>query len=193
MNISKNCLDLVKKWEGCYLTAYKCPAGVWTIGYGTTSSDRSITGTNIKSGMKITKVTAEIWLEKSLNQKYAPKVAKYDKVYQWTQNEFDALVSFAYNVGSIDQLTANGTRSKSVVREKILLYNKANGKVLKGLVNRRKEEYDLFTKKDKSNAQLADEVIQGRWGNGEDRRINLTAAGYDYAAVQRIVNQRLKV
>lgn len=67
--------------------------------------------------MTISKATAEKWLEAALNKIYAPKVMKYDVRYNWNQNEFDALVSFAYNIGSIDGLTNNGSRSKAVIAE----------------------------------------------------------------------------
>lgn len=145
--ISDNCLALVKKWEGCYLTAYLDPVGVWTIGYGTTNADKSITGTTVRKGLKISQATADKWLRESLNRKYLPKVMKYDSKYNWNQNQLDALVSFAYNIGSIDQLTANGTRSISQISAHITAYNKAGGKVLTGLTNRRKEEKTLFDKK----------------------------------------------
>ena len=105
--VSKKCINLVKEFEGCKLKAYKDEVGVWTIGYGITNSDKSITKTTIKSGLMISQATAESWLTKSLNQKYLPLVMKYDKTYKWNQNEIDALVSFAYNIGSIKQLTAN--------------------------------------------------------------------------------------
>ena len=145
--ISDNCLALVKRWEGCYLTAYLDPVGVWTIGYGTTNADKSITGTTIKKGLEISQATADKWLKKSLNQKYLPKVMKYDGKYDWNQNQLDALVSFAYNIGSIDQLTANGTRSIAQISAHITAYNKAGGRVLAGLTNRRREEKALFDRK----------------------------------------------
>ena len=63
-------------------------------------------------------------------------VDKYS-AYNWNQNEFDALVSFAYNIGSIDGLTASGSRSKEEIADKIQAYNKAGGKVLSGLIRRR--------------------------------------------------------
>ena len=130
-------IKLIKQFEGCRTTAYKCPAGVWTIGYGHTAG--------VKQGQKITQAQAEEYLRQDL-VKYEKLVAKYDYVYHWNQNEFDAMVSFAYNTGSIDKLTANGTRSKAVIAEKILLYNKAGGKVLSGLDKRRKAERELFLK-----------------------------------------------
>ena len=145
--ISNNCLALVKRWEGCYLNAYKDPVGVWTIGYGTTDADKSITGTTIRKGLKISQETADKWLRESLNRKYMPKVMKYDSKYNWNQNQLDALVSFAYNIGSIDQLTANGTRSISQISSHITAYNKAGGKVLTGLVRRRADEKALFDRK----------------------------------------------
>lgn len=145
-NISENCLKLVKKWEGCQLKAYKDEVGVLTIGYGITNADKSITGTIIKNGMKITQTTADKWLKDALIKRYLPKVLKYDSTYNWNCNQLDALVSFCYNIGSIDGLTANGTRSIKTISEKILLYNKAGGKVYKGLTNRRKEEKELFDK-----------------------------------------------
>lgn len=144
--ISKKGIDLIKKFEGCHLTAYRDEVGVWTIGYGITNADRSITKTTIKKGLRITQATAEEWLEKALNKKYLPIVMKYDTRYGWNQNELDALVSFAYNVGSIDQLTANGSRSKATIADKMLEYNKAGGKVYRGLTRRREAERKLFLK-----------------------------------------------
>lgn len=144
--ISKTGLNLIKEFEGCYLKAYRDEVGVWTIGYGITNADKSITGTSIYSGLEISQKEADEWLENSLNKKYTPLVLKYDDKYDWNQNELDALVSFAYNIGSIDQLTANGTRSRSTIASKILQYNKAGGKVYRGLTRRRQAEHDLFVK-----------------------------------------------
>lgn len=130
-------LDLIKQFEGYELTAYKYPAGVWTIGYGHTAG--------VAAGQVITQAEADKLLVEDV-AKYEQKVNKYYDWYQWNQNEFDALVSFAFNIGSIDQLTANGTRSRAVIAEKILLYNKAAGKVLAGLTRRRQAEQELFLK-----------------------------------------------
>ena len=146
-SVSDRGVKLIKEFEGCRLTAYYDSVGVITIGYGTTNADKSITGTTIKKGMKITQQTAEKWLKASLNKKYGPKVNKYDNHYHWTQNEFDALISFAYNIGSIDQLTDHGKRSKSTIASKIPEYCHAGGKKLAGLVRRRKAERDLFLRK----------------------------------------------
>ena len=136
MKISNKGIELIKKWEGCRLTAYYCPGGVLTIGYGHTGKD-------VKCGMKITESKAESLLVKDL-EKFEKKVDKYNQVYNFNQNQFDSLVSFAYNIGSIDQLTNNGKRPINVIAQKILLYCNANGKRLSGLYNRRLDEQRLF-------------------------------------------------
>lgn len=132
-------INLIKKYEGCVLTAYRCPAGVLTIGYGHT-------GTDVKEDMIITKAQAEKLLKADLIV-FEKKVSAYDSIYHFNANQFSALVSFAYNIGSIDQLTAKGTRSLEEISKKMLLYNKAAGKQLPGLVKRRKAEQELFNKK----------------------------------------------
>ncbi len=137
MKISNEGLMIIKKYEGCKLSAYKCPAGVWTIGYGHTGG--------VKEGDKITQAQAELYLLADL-KRFEKHVETYHSKYQWNQSEFDAMVSFAYNLGSIDKLTGGGTRTKAVIAEKILLYNKASGKVLAGLTKRRTEEQALFLK-----------------------------------------------
>lgn len=113
-------------------------------GWGITSADRDITGRTIHRGMVITQPTAEKWLKESLEEKYLPKVMKYDHIYHWNENEAGAMVSFAYNIGSIDQLTDHGKRSKATIAKKMLLYNKADGRVLRGLTRRREAEQKLF-------------------------------------------------
>lgn len=147
MKPSKNCYKLIKQFEGCNLKAYKDSVGVITIGYGTTNADSDLIGKQINMSTKISQKTADKWLEKAVKKKYAKKVDKWMSAYNFTQNEYDSLVSFAYNIGSIDQLTGNGTRDKKTIANKMLLYTKANGVELQGLVNRRKAEYKLFTKK----------------------------------------------
>lgn len=139
MKISDKGLSIIKKFEGCRLKAYKCPAGVLTIGYGHTGSD-------VKSGMSITESQAEDLLKKDLS-KFEKKVEKYNRVYNFNQNQFDALVSFAFNVGNIDQLTSNGKRTIAEISAKIPAYNKAGGKVLSGLTSRRAAEKKLFDTK----------------------------------------------
>lgn len=139
MTISDKGLALIQQFEGCRLTAYKCPAGVWTIGYGHTGA---VDGKPIGKGLKITKDKATELLRSDC-ARFEAHVAKYSS-YNWTQHEFDALVSFAFNVGSIAQLTANGKRSRAEIAEAMLRYNKAGGKALAGLTRRRQAERELF-------------------------------------------------
>lgn len=136
MKISNNGLAIIEKFEGCQLKAYVCPAGVLTIGYGHTGSD-------VKPGMTITKEQAVELLKKDV-AKFEKVVEKYNSTYKWNQNQFDALVSFAFNIGNIDQLTNNGKRSIAEISAKITAYNKAGGRVLTGLTKRRAAEKALF-------------------------------------------------
>ena len=136
--INKSGLNLIKKYEGCRLTSYICPAGVLTIGYGHTGKD-------VKQNQTITKKKAISLLKKDL-ARFERHVQSYNYIYEWTDNEFSALVSFAYNIGNIDQLTAYGTRTRSQIRTAMLKYVKANGKTLPGLVKRRKAELKLFNR-----------------------------------------------
>ena len=158
--VTNKCIKLVKKFEGLYKKAYRDEVGVWTIGYGITNADKSITGATIKAGLVISEKTADNWLERSLNSKYLQKVMKYDKKYNWNQNEIDALVSFAYNIGSIDGLTANGTRSRATIAAKILEYNKAAGKVYRGLTRRRKAERKLFLTATKAKKKAKKKAVK---------------------------------
>ena len=128
-------IEIIKKYEGCRLKAYKCPAGVYTIGYGHTK--------DVKKSDKITQEKAEEYLQADL-VRFMKNVDKYDKMYHFNNNEYCALLSFAFNLGSIDQLTAYGTRSKKTIASKMLLYVNCNGKPLRGLINRRRDEFNLF-------------------------------------------------
>jgi GH24 family phage-related lysozyme (muramidase) len=144
MKTGEQGIALIKEFEKCHLEAYICPAGRWTIGWGHTGK---VNGKPICKGMKITQKKADSLLATDL-KKFEAEVKKYPK-YLWTQNEFDAMVSFCYNVGTINQLTDFGTRSKTVIAQKMLLYNKANGISLAGLTRRRKDEQTLFLTKGK--------------------------------------------
>lgn len=193
-NISQAGIDLIKSFEGLSLKAYKCVSTekYYSIGYGHYGAD-------VKAGQTITKKQAEDLLKQDV-QRFVNHVNNYMSIYNFNQNQFDALVSFAYNIGNIKQLTASGTRSISQISASIPLYNKSGGRVLNGLVRRRKKEQELFNKKatndttinGKSNEEIAKEVIQGKWGNNPERKQRLTKAGYDYKSIQAIVNKMLK-
>ena len=141
MKTSKKGLELIKKFEGCRLTAYKALPSekYYTIGYGHCGSD-------VKKGQTITQEEADTLLAKDV-KKFEYRVSAYEK-YNWSQNEFDALVSFAYNIGNIDGLTNYGQRSKETIAEKMLLYAKSGGQIISGLVKRRQAEKLLFLAKD---------------------------------------------
>ena len=137
MKTSQRGINLIKQFEGVRLTAYKCPAGVYTIGYGHTRG--------VQRGMKITEEEASAFLTADLlNSEKA--VERYDSVYHWNQNEFDALVSFTFNCGATNlrALLRNGRRNRSQIAATLPLYRKAGGKVLKGLERRRAAEKALF-------------------------------------------------
>lgn len=141
MNTSQNGISLIKKWEGCVLQVYVDVTGTKTLGYGHTGADVN----TLPVGARISQEQADAYLKADLS-KFEANVNRYDSTYHWTQNEFDALCSFAFNVGSIDQLVNNGLRTKAVIADKMLLYNKSKGIVLEGLTNRRKSERQLFLK-----------------------------------------------
>jgi GH24 family phage-related lysozyme (muramidase) len=186
--LSQNGLNLIKSFEGLKLTAYKALSTekYYTIGYGHYGSD-------VTKGMKITEAQAEKLLANDC-AKFVTHVNKYMSTYNFNQNQFDALVSFAYNVGSITQLTNNGKRSISDISSKILEYNKSGGKVITGLTTRRKKEQTLFNTavKTKTNEEIAKEVLAGKWGNGTERKTALEKAGYNYTEIQKLVNKLLK-
>jgi len=141
--ISANGLELVKHFEGLYLKAYKCPAGVWTIGYGHTGI-RHNDGT-VYPGRTITEATAEALLAEDL-QKFADRVSSLVKV-TLNQDQFDALVSFDYNTGGLAKSTLLKRLNAGAYREvphQLLRWTRANGKVLRGLVRRRQSESLLF-------------------------------------------------
>jgi lysozyme len=143
MEISTNGLELIKKFEGCKLKAYLCPAKVWTIGFGNTYYED---GSKIKPTDVITERRA-VELLKILVPNY------YHHIKGINQNQFDAITSFCYNLG-------NGNFNKSTLKKKIvanpndptieaefLKWTKAGGKVLTGLVRRRRAESELYFRK----------------------------------------------
>lgn len=137
-------IDLIKEFEGCKLTAYKCPAGVWTIGYGHTGT---VDGKAVASGMTISAAKATELLRADLS-KFEAAVNTYVTA-PITQNMFDALVSFAFNCGAgalkgstlLKKLNAKDYDGAAAEFPK---WNKASGKVLAGLTRRRRMESILF-------------------------------------------------
>ena len=140
MEISDKGVDLIASYEGCRLEAYKCPAGVWTIGYGHTAG--------VNPGDTLPSEESAKALLKEDVIKYAGYVNSCVKkgliIFLLNQNQFDALTSFCYNCGNGNLKKLVSGRDAGTVAEKMLLYNKGGGKVLAGLVRRREEERALF-------------------------------------------------
>lgn len=139
MRTSQNGINLIKKFEGCKLRAYQDSVGVWTIGYGSTK--------DIKKGMRITEHMAEDFLTQDLEE--AEQAVRNLIHVPLGQNEFDALVSFTFNLGA-------GNLAESTLRNKLNGQDRkgaadefpkwvhAGGKKLTGLVRRRNAERALF-------------------------------------------------
>ena len=144
MKTSEEGKDLIKLFEGCRLKAYRCSADVPTIGFGNTFYED---GAKVQMGDTITLERAKELFELLL-PKYERIVLKKVNV-QMKQNEFDALVSHTYNTGGSSTLfrLINEKADKEDIKNWWLTkYTTANGKKLKGLVERRKQEYDLYEK-----------------------------------------------
>lgn len=196
MTINDKGIALIKSFEGLRLKAYKAlpTEKYYTIGYGHYGAD-------IKEGQTITEAEAETLLRADL-KKYEAKVNKYS-AYNWNDNEFSALVSFAYNIGNIDGLTKKGERSREEIKKVWTSYSKAGGKEIPGLVRRREAELKLFNedetmaaehKTDKKEPkqvklnkliELTKATMRGEYGSGVNRKNQLGSA---YNAVQAIIN-----
>ena len=145
MKLDKKGYDLIRKHEGLRLKAYLCPAKIPTIGYGNTFYED---GSKVKIGDEITKEIADKLFE-IIADDFADKVFKITKA-KLTQNQFNAIVSFAYNVGLTNY--RNSTLLKKVlfnpnskdVELQFMRWTKAKGVELTGLVNRRKDEVKLY-------------------------------------------------
>lgn len=191
LSISNNGLNLIKKFEGCKLTAYKDSIGVPTIGYGHTNG--------VKIGQTITQTQADNFLRADCS-KAENAVNSYMSKYNWNQNQFDALVSFTFNCGSgnLKTLLNNGQRTIAEISGKITAYNKSGGKVLQGLVNRRNAEKELFDRKmnttiTTNTAQMIKPIsylqTDSKWKNhnysakGEKKTIGSSGCGPTVAAM----------
>jgi len=143
MKIGEKGLEIIKHFEQLFLEAYKCPAGVWTIGWGSIK--------NVHEGMVITEEAAIARLKEDVKDA-ENGVNRYVKV-DLNQDQFDAIVSWTFNLGSGN--LSSSTMLKRInakewhdVPHQIKRWNKAAGKVLKGLVRRRNAEALLWQGKD---------------------------------------------
>ena len=149
MKIGAEGLKLIKEFEGCKLISYKCPAGVWTIGIGST---RYADGSPVKANQALPNEGAALML-------LTKTVAAYEHTVntvgvELTQNEYDALVSLCYNIGSGNFVSSTLVKMlkagepKPEVAKQFLRWDKAGGKPLAGLSRRRNAEAELFLKQD---------------------------------------------
>ena len=143
MKISQNGRNLIKEFEGMVLTAYQDSVGVWTIGYGHTKG--------VYPGMQISEQQANAFLDEDIKT-HAVGIFNFVTV-QLNQNQFDALVSFHFNLGPYilqgsTLLTYINNKNWQVAANEMMAYVHAGGQVLPGLVRRRKAESELFLKAD---------------------------------------------
>lgn len=141
MEISKEGLEFITRLEGCKLKAYLCPAKVWTIGVGHTQ--------NVKQGDEITKEQALEYLKQDIIP--CERVINQNVKITLSQQEFDALVSFIFNIGAGAFLKSTMMRFLKVNDKRLAAgqfdrWNKIKGEVSNGLTNRRAKEKELFLK-----------------------------------------------
>ena len=152
-------LALIKQFEGCRLVAYQCSAGVWTIGYGHTAG--------VHKGMKITQTQAEAYLLQDVAkfEKYVNNPSYVPFTDKLNQNQFDALVSFAFNLGQGNVKKLCTGRTINQIPSAMQQYCKAAGKTLPGLQQRRKAEAALYNKKVESciGATTKTDYKAGNW------------------------------
>lgn len=136
--IGQEGLKLIMQFEGCRLKAYQCAAGVWTIGYGHTAG--------VKQGQTVTQAQAEEYLREDCRkfEQYVNNTAYVPITAQLNQNQFDALVSFAFNCGAGNLKKLCAGRSAAQIAAAMPQYCKAAGRTLAGLVKRRAAETALF-------------------------------------------------
>lgn len=139
MRTSQTGINLIKQFESLRCEAYRCPAGIWTIGYGHTAG--------VRRGERIDARKAEQLLAEDLRQ-FEEVVSR--ECPDVNQNQFDALVSFVFNIGTGNFLKSTLLKCVKAnpqnvnIRYEFSRWNKANGTVLAGLIRRRKAEADLY-------------------------------------------------
>lgn len=157
MKISEAGIQLIKAFEGCHNTPYRCPAALWTIGYGHVlypdqarlkTPERALYGIKDEHNRTFEYDEIDSLLEKDL-ERFEAGVLRLCPASADSQSQFDAIVSFSFNVG-LGNLQASSLRMKysrgdyDGAADEFLKWNKAGGKVLNGLVRRREAERALF-------------------------------------------------
>lgn len=169
-------LKLIMEFEGCRLTAYQCSAGVWTIGYGHTAG--------VYKGMKITQAQADAFLKQDIVkfEKYINNPSYVPITETLNQNQFDALVSFTFNLGPGNTKKLCKGRTAAQIAIAMLNYNKAAGKASEGLKRRRKAEQALFNKVTSCTGATTTTTIIKK--NTEDYNMNTIKKGSKGKAVK---------
>lgn len=159
MQTSAQGVAFLERHEGVVLKAYRCPAGVWTIGAGLTAGSGVVRPV---AGMTIDSAQATRLLQLALRRNYEPRTAR--AMPSAAQHEFDAGVSFDFNTGAIHRASWVKRwleRSWDATRTALLAWNKGGGRVLPGLTRRREEEYRLLRHKDYGRTPVT--PIKPRW------------------------------
>jgi len=148
MKLNSDGIKILHDFEGLRLTAYLCPAKVWTIGYGNTRYEN---GQPVRQGERITKQRAEELFTNIVNRDFVPGVRRLVTA-NLNENQFSALVSFAYNLGTgaLGRSTllrlVNANPNNHAIRAEFMKWNRAGGSVLAGLTRRREAEANLYFK-----------------------------------------------
>lgn len=148
MILVHDAIELMHRYEGLRLDAYLCPANVWTIGFGNTFYEN---GTKVKRGDKITRERANELFNNIVEQRFATPLRSVI-VSKVNNFQFSALVSLAYNIGigNISKSTllrlVNKNQNDPNIRNQFMRWNRAGGKVLRGLTLRREAEANLYFK-----------------------------------------------
>ena len=160
--VSKECVDFVKRFEGFYPTIYFDIVGVKTLGYG-------MTGKEIEGLKTVTETQASEMLEDLLNNKYALPIKNSLDARRFTlkQNEFDALVSMAYNIGvngllgsTLYKNVTAGIKDKATITASFQAWSNAGGKKVEGLYRRRTEEAEMFLKADTNKKSYQERYVR---------------------------------
>jgi lysozyme len=147
MKVNAEGYALIKRFEGCRLKAYKCPANVWTIGFGNTFYEN---GDKVKEGDVITQQRADE-LAKFIIDQFAVSITPFI-LKPLNDNQFSACVSLAYNIGTGGFKRSSVFKKLNInpqdptIADSFKLWNKGGGKVLNGLVTRREAEIQLYFK-----------------------------------------------
>lgn len=177
MKVTEEALDLIREFEGFRGRAYRCPAGVWTIGYGHTAMAGRPA---VTAGMDISRAEADAILRADVAT-VAAGVRRHLRA-PLSDSQFSALVSFAFNVGLGNFAASSVLRSVNAgaldrVPARLMLWTKAKGRTLAGLVRRRAAEAAMFAGADSRHPRLAPATVAPETGKPPMRSSTVLAAG----------------